>query len=508
MYDALPPEFVGAIPADTSMLRLSFYLLAGLVAVNGLAIVLGLVTLPVFFIVLYVLELGLKVGAATGFTAFKVAMLMLRGLRRAPLRTALTYLALFVLTFVLCFIYAILTLVDNKLSDKDSNFKAIMTEKFSIPSMMKRSYPDRIAELAMSMDEGKRPVKGRSDVMSWSFFFGTTDPKNKRPENAVFMFGLDPLRVIDIDKDGKYFSMLDDDLVQGLTSEQRDQLYAACKAIEDDPRKIVLSKARLDSLGVEVGQEIKVYSPAMYKDIEFTFIIADVLPPGKYDGLGFMNNRYLFQQLDSYEGATTVTDSATLARKPKAAGVKHPLAEKCVNLVWIRLPNKAALAQLAELAEKEFSSPTVKLETESAGIGSFMESFKDLFKLMRYVIAPAMIAMMSLIVANAIGISVRERRTELAVLKVLGFQPWHVMALVLGEALLIGFLGGGISASLAYFQLQQVKFQIAFLGEFKVPAMALVYGPLLGMIVSFAGSIGPALTARNVKVSEVFARVA
>ena len=50
---------------------------------------------------------------------------------------------------------------------------------------------------------------------------------------------------------------------------------------------------------------------------------------------------------------------------------------------------------------------------------------------------------MSLVVANAISISVRERRTEMAVLKVLGFQPRHVMLLVLGEALLVGFLAGG-----------------------------------------------------------------
>jgi putative ABC transport system permease protein len=82
------------------------------------------------------------------------------------------------------------------------------------------------------------------------------------------------------------------------------------------------------------------------------------------------------------------------------------------------------------------------------------------------------------------------------------------MAFILGEAMLIGFLGGVISSSIAVFILQQVKLQIAFLGAFKIPTVALVYAPLLGMTVAFAGSIGPALTARRVKVSEVFARVA
>src|SRR5262249_1654392 len=160
-------------------------------------------------------------------------------------------------------------------------------------------------------------------------------------------------------------------------------------------------------------------------------------------------------QLDAFESATTYVDTTTLDRKPKSAGVKHPLADKCVNLVWIRMPNKAGFEKLSAMVNdtKNFSNPAAKLETESSGIGAFMESFKDLVRLMRYVISPAMVVMMSLIVANAIGISVRERRTELAVLKVLGFQPWHVMALVLGEALLIGFLGGLLSSSIAYYWL-------------------------------------------------------
>ena len=45
---------------------------------------------------------------------------------------------------------------------------------------------------------------------------------------------------------------------------------------------------------------------------------------------------------------------------------------------------------------------------------------------------------MALVIANAISISVRERRTEMAVLKVLGFRPGQILVLVLGEALLIG----------------------------------------------------------------------
>jgi putative ABC transport system permease protein len=83
-----------------------------------------------------------------------------------------------------------------------------------------------------------------------------------------------------------------------------------------------------------------------------------------------------------------------------------------------------------------------------------------------------------------------------------------VLLLVLGEALLVGFLGGGMSSLLAWALLGSIKFQIAFFGAFFVPLNAMVYGPALGMAVSFVGSLVPALSAKDVKVAEVFARVA
>ena len=148
------------------------------------------------------------------------------------------------------------------------------------------------------------------------------------------------------------------------------------------------------------------------------------------------------------------------------------------------------------------------METASSGIGSWLDAYKDIFFGMKYILTPAMVAIMCLVIANAISIGVRERRTEMAVLKVLGFQPRHVLALVLGEAVLVGLLAGAMAAALSWYGIGSLKLQIAFFGAFIVPWKALVLGPLLGVLVSVLGSIGPALSAKNVKVAEVFARVA
>jgi putative ABC transport system permease protein len=129
---------------------------------------------------------------------------------------------------------------------------------------------------------------------------------------------------------------------------------------------------------------------------------------------------------------------------------------------------------------------------------------------MRWLLVPAILVTMSLVIANAISIGVRERRPEMAVMKVLGYGPGTIMALVLGEALLVGVTCGFLSSFGTWYLINSgggLKFPIAFFPAFMIPADALWWGPLIGGLTAFAGSILPAWSARTVKVSEVFSKV-
>ena len=53
-----------------------------------------------------------------------------------------------------------------------------------------------------------------------------------------------------------------------------------------------------------------------------------------------------------------------------------------------------------------------------------------------------------LVLVNALAMAVRERTREYAVIKTLGFQPRHLVTLVLGESLLLALCGGGIGLGL------------------------------------------------------------
>lgn len=412
-------------------------------------------------------------------------VLIIRSLSRNPLRTGLTYLAIFVLVVVITFIWSILGFLDLVTTEKESNLKAIITERNQIPSQMKPSHEAELNALIATLPEKNRPKNGNDDLMTWAFVGGTLDSKNRTPQNSLFMFCMEPKKVLTM-MDG-----LDD-----LTGEQTDQLRKAIDLMEEDRTRIVVGKERLAQIKKKVGDTIELTS-FNYTGITFKLKIIAVFPEGRYDQSCVMNREYLKKALEEYKGLN---------------GQEHPLADKSLNLIWLRMPDRQSFELLAEKVNSSNKfNPAVKMETASSAIGTFLEPMKDLIAAMRYLLVPALIATMTLVIANAISISVRERRTEMAVLKVLGFRPWMVMALVLGEAVLIGALSGFMATATSFAIINAmggIPFPIAFFPKFFIPQAALWWGPGMGAIVAVLGSIVPAWTARSVKVSEVFAKVA
>jgi putative ABC transport system permease protein len=248
----------------------------------------------------------------------------------------------------------------------------------------------------------------------------------------------------------------------------------------------------------KVGERIKLYS-INYKDIELDECeIIAAFPEGRYGQSAVMHRDRINDALDQYKIKT---------------GKPHPIASRTLNLVWLKVPDTAAYNKVAEQVEKspKFQTPAVKCETASSGVASFLDAYKDLLWIVRWLLVPVLMVCMALVICAAISISVRERRTEMAVLKVLGYSPRHIMGLVLGEAIFIGGGAGLVSAGAAYVLFTHVmggiKIPIAFFPAFLVPIDALWWGFGLGAATGLLGSIVPAVIAMSVKVSQVFAKV-
>jgi putative ABC transport system permease protein len=408
----------------------------------------------------------------------KFFRLVFKSLLRNRLRTILTCVAVMILVLVVTFIWSILAFLDLVTTEKAQDFKAIVTEKWQIPSQMPMTYYRPLSQGAARSSQDEKP----QDAMSWQFYGGSTEKdRDKRTiENIIFFFCMDPR---------KLRPMMDDlgNLDQKLVD----------KLVRND-RAVLVGRDRLRKLNKRVGDTFLVYS-MNYTGIDLEFKIAGLFPEGRYDDAAVMNMAYLQRALDDYE---------------KKNGKKHPLADKTLNLVWLKVPDSKAFGRIAEQIERsvEFKDRPVRCETASSGVASFLDAYRDLIWGMRYLLSPALIISMALVIANAISISVRERRTEMAVLKVLGFRPWQILALVLGEAMLLGVISGLLSASLTYWLINIVmggfKFPIAFFPAFLISPNAFWWGAGIGGLAAFAGSIVPAWSARSVRVSEVFSKVA
>jgi putative ABC transport system permease protein len=421
-----------------------------------------------------------------------VTRFILKSLRRNLLRTILTAMATMVLVLVVTMVWTVLAFLDQVTAEKSKDLKAIVTERWQIPSQMPPSYEMDLARGAATEPDDAVP----DDFMSWVFFGGTIDPANKTRENLIFLFCMDPAKMLTM-RDGKAETMMDG--LDDATPEQLRQLDAACRAMEQDKRRIIVGIDRLKAMNKRVGEWVTITS-FNYIGITLECEIIGAFPDGRYNQNAILNRDYLLSALDKY--------------KADNGGKAHAMAAKALNLVWLRMPDLRVYAKVEEQITNSplFKDPAVKCETMSSGIGAFFEAYRDLLWGMRWLLVPAVLVTMSLVIANAISISVRERRTEMAVLKVLGFGPTQVMILVLGEALLIGLVCGFISSGGTYYVVNHLiggfKLPVPFFPAFLIPTAALWWGPLIGGATAFMGSIFPAWSVRSVKVSEVFSKIA
>lgn len=419
----------------------------------------------------------------------KFVGLIFKNIRRNLVRTILTSLGTMMLVFVVTLVWSILSFLNVALSSKNVNIKAIVTERWQIPSQMPYTYAASLTEGAATQPDDVRPI----DSMTWQFYGGSVekDRAKRGPDNVVFAFSLEPK---------KLGTMMDE--LDSLQSPQRENFARSIKALEENEQGIILGRDRLKKLNKRIGDKFTIYS-LNYKDIDLELTVVGEFPDGRYNNSAAINREYLLQSMDAWK---------------QKNGKNHPMAEKSLNLVWLKLPDNASLAKVDEQIENSplYRPVQVKCETASSGIATFIEPYRDMIWGMRWLLAPAILVTLSLVISNSISISVRERMTELAVLKVLGFRPNHILILVLGEALVIGAASGFLSSALTFsiinlpapYGFGGIKFPIAFFAAFMIPWDALWWGPALGAATAFVGSVVPAWSARSVKVTEVFSRVA
>jgi putative ABC transport system permease protein len=153
--------------------------------------------------------------------------------------------------------------------------------------------------------------------------------------------------------------------------------------------------------------------------------------------------------------------------------------------------------------------PTVT-DTEQAFMAEFINQAGDLSTLLNGIGAAVCFSIL-LVTANTMSMAVRERRTEIAVLKTLGFTSAAVMGLIVAEALLLGALGGALGIGGTH----AVLWILNRIPAVALPGLSTLYlrlpvallGLAVALFLGFAAGFMPAWGAYRAKVTEMLRAV-
>lgn len=96
----------------------------------------------------------------------------------------------------------------------------------------------------------------------------------------------------------------------------------------------------------------------------------------------------------------------------------------------------------------------------------------------------------SLTLANTTAISIRERRTETATMRVLGYRRFTIASVMLSEAVLIGVIGGLFAVAITYFAFTGMQLiPGATLKPVEIGTTGIVAGILTSILVPLAGAV-------------------
>jgi putative ABC transport system permease protein len=153
----------------------------------------------------------------------------------------------------------------------------------------------------------------------------------------------------------------------------------------------------------------------------------------------------------------------------------------------------------------ENSSAETKTTTEKGFVESFAKQVGDIGAIM-VAISSTVLFMFGLVAASTMAQSVRERTSELAVLKTLGFTGPAILVLVLAESLFITFLGGGLGLGLAWLIVQRGDPTGGLMAIFVLPPRDLVLGIALMIGMGLLAGVMPAMAAMQLKITDALRR--
>jgi putative ABC transport system permease protein len=167
-----------------------------------------------------------------------------------------------------------------------------------------------------------------------------------------------------------------------------------------------------------------------------------------------------------------------------------------------------AVAVAKGIDEEFANSPSeTKTQTESAFAASWVKQFGNIQFLILAIGAVVFFTLL-LVTGNTMAIAVRERTSELAVLKAIGFSDTAVLFFVLGESLVIALMGGLLGLGLAALAIPALGAALnGLLPSLVLSKTILILGLGTAILVGLISGLLPGISAMRMRVVTALRRV-
>jgi len=206
------------------------------------------------------------------------------------------------------------------------------------------------------------------------------------------------------------------------------------KAFMDDRKGCIVGRKIANLHDFKVGQTIPILGDIFPGDWEFNVRgIYDGLKPGTDETTMFFHWKYL-------------DESMPVRRQGQ------------VGFYIVQLEEPSMAASLVKTIDSEFenSADQTLTETEKAFQQGFVKMMGNIELLVR-TIGSAVVFTLLLVAANTMAMAARERTTEIAIMKTLGFSGLGVAALLVAESVLLMFAGWAAGTAVSWLMCRAIE---------------------------------------------------
>ena len=379
--------------------------------------------------------------------------LILKSARRSKRRTALTMISVALAVFLFAALRAVL-----------DGFDAVSAASSATRIVTIRS-TSMIFSMPTTHGEAIRSTPGVRDV-TWANWFGGI---YKDPKNFFGQFAIEPESYLRI-----YPEVI-------ISPEEK-------RAFLEDRTGCLVGDGLAKKYGWQVGDRI-VLQPGIptYGSLDYPFTIRGI-----------------------YRAGSSAVDNQSMLFQWKYADERSsPKGQVGWYVAEVAHPDQAA--QVASAIDQKFANSPyeTKTDTEQAFSASFASMLGNINLLLGSV-ALAVVLSTLFVAGNTMAMSVRERTTEIAVMRTLGFPAATVFLLVVGEGILVALVGGAAGALLARLTINGEFLGLAggFIPAFSVNNWNVVTGLGLSVLIGVLAALIPATMASQLKIVDALRRVA